>query len=171
MWLFAVRPEWLKLARGKEHEVEGLSVFTLEVNFPSQNRSIFEPLTLDVDLHRILTVWWFPHPDPKRKGRRWDHDLITYTSPLWERLAEQGQKRDVGFQLIFDLIEALMGEEVVAFSTGHKDGGGSYGIRKASEANLPADTNSAWFVQRSWLGTFDRVEGQALEWIGADQPA
>src|SRR6185503_17190119 len=100
--LFEERPDWFQYAEARENLVDGLSVFTLELNFPSQNPAVPEPLTLDIDLGGIIGLRWFT----LSSGYQWNVDWVMYMPSVWEVLpAEFKVDPDFGLKAAAQLTE------------------------------------------------------------------
>lgn len=170
-WLFNKRPEWLQYATGWEHTVDGLQVNTLAVNIPSENPAVPEPLTIDIDLGRIMTIRWLHAPPGSLSFTgRWDWDHVIYMPALCEVHTQLKDDPDYGFRVTLDDVDAIIEERVVAYmsSSGYgawrinearpKFDGNSYYMVARPDVDGPSDD---WLVVRSWRGTYDRIQGDA----------
>jgi hypothetical protein len=70
--LLECHPELLPFVTPIVSEQEGVQFNTLAINLPLVNPSIVEPLTITVDLNKIVAVSWFPYMGHFALARRLD---------------------------------------------------------------------------------------------------
>ncbi len=140
--IFESHPHWFKYARGVENTVDGLSVFTLEIAFPSENPNVAEPMVLTVDLHRIIVLSWFSTGGPEHS---WHVDWVMYMPSVWEVIPPENKAdEDYGFKMAARLADRFFAEEVVAW---WRDRSSYYGTPQEVEAMEPEEL---FHVTRSW---------------------
>lgn len=144
-------PEWLPLVSPLEGEQDGLRVRTLAINLPSENPQIPEPLTLSVDLERIVAVSWFS----MQRTLRWHRDWVFYM-PHHPRPAGWHDERG-GLDQVAAFVEQILAEEVAAIWTEDTmDGGEAFWSVSAQDVRTGAfKRGRARTEVRSWRGTLD----------------
>jgi len=108
--LLELHPEWLPFLAPVESEQDGLKVRTLAIELPSQNPNVAEPLTIAVDLQRIVSVAWFP----MRGTQRWHVDWICFTPGFRKPLDWEDCE---GVDLVAHFVERFLAEEIGAIWT------------------------------------------------------
>ncbi len=145
-------PEWLPFVDSDEHEQDGLTVRTLAIRLPSQNPRIPEPLSITVDLGKIITVSWFPMQGTKV----WEYDFIMFMQGITNR-GPNWVNDESGIDMVVDFIEKFLNEDIAAIYKG--DGPirfDAYGIVSAQEVRERTfKPGKARTEIRSWIGTLD----------------
>ena len=156
--LLEFHPEWLPSAGSEESELKGLPVKTLVIRLPSQNSRVPDPLTISVDLQRIVMVSWFPMFD---RGP-WHIDWVTYFKLRSE--SESWDDGYAGIDRISEFLDRFFNEELVAICTddgaGQVKTSGVISIDEIRSGEFKRGKATTWI--RSWQGSFD----QTLQAIG-----
>jgi hypothetical protein len=144
-FLLTAHPEWLPWVRPVRQEVQGLTVFTLEIRIPSENPAVSEPFIISTDLDRIMAVRWF---SARPSGNSWDYDWVTYMPTGDERMLGEHQE-DIGLESLLEFLDDFVAEKIVAYQSATC--GGSDVPEELPNLRLREPD----LVVRSWLGTFD----------------
>lgn len=144
-------PEWLSFVSPIETEQDGMKVRTLAIELPSQNPLVSEPLTIAVDLSRIVGVSWFP----MRGTLRWHEDWVFYMPGVskpthWEHDYE-------GVDRLAEFVERFTAEEAAAIWTDDGIGeGGTFGNVTAQDVRDGVFRRGKERTEiRSWKGSLD----------------
>jgi hypothetical protein len=146
-----LHPGWLPYVQGIKREEDGLAVRTLVIEFPSQNPAIADPLTVSVDLDRIITVSWFP----VYGGMHWHTDSVYYLRGL--NRPEHWGDEFLGIDHVAEFVERLMQEKVAAYwADDGPNEGGSFGQISAGEVRGRDFRRGKVRTEiRSWRGSLD----------------
>ncbi len=146
-------PDWVRFMSAKENIVDGLSVFTLEINIPSENPSVPDPMTITVELDRVITLWWFRIPE---LNWRWETDWVTYLPDVWDNMPPDVKaNKDCGFESVVSFIEEFRDEKIVAYM-----GMNGYGYcSSAADALVELKNRDDWVICHSCRGAHDFVQG------------
>lgn len=146
-------PEWLPFVEPTESEVDGLTVHTLTINLPSQHPTFTEPLSISVDLGKLIVLSWFKID----RSSRWDYDWIFYMVPIARE--PNWAHEYVGVDIILEFIERFMTEEIAAIwhlDTSDNVRTISYLFVSAADINQNKIRRDGEITEiRSWKGTLD----------------
>jgi len=150
-FLIRLHPEWLLFVEPAEVSQDGFLVRTLTINIHSENPEVSEPLTLAVDLDRIISVSWFP----MHGKQRWNIDWVFYMPGIRERMAWKDD--EVGLDFVAQWLDEFFAEQIAAIWVDNRPGmPGTFGTVSADEVQSVAfRRGSVGTVIRSWRGSLD----------------
>lgn len=141
-------PQWEPYVGRTERKEDGLMAFVLQLDVPSANRDVRQPLRIVAELDRTIYASWFP----LSRGMAWHVDWIDYAfgnPPLnWREDAS-------GFDRIVDWLRGFVAEEHVAAIWRQEDTTGLWGAFPLSDLAETEARRGRASVVRSWRGTWD----------------
>ena len=144
--IFDRHPEWLANAKPTDSERQGLNVRTLTIEIPSENPRVPEPLTIAVEVDRIIVVSWLKRGD----SPRWHQDFTSYF--LGERSDDP-----TGLDTIIHFVEQFLDEEIAAYWTEEGPGECStFGMVTAEQVRSNTFVRGSRTEIRSWRGSLDQ---------------
>lgn len=141
-------PDWEPYLGRAVREEEGLVAHVLQIEVPSANRNVRQPLRIVAELDRIVYVYWFPIAP----SFTWHFDWVEYHSvrPYMDWRSDPS-----GFKAIVEWLREFVSEERVAAVWYEGERWSAGGAPRLSELEAMAPSNADGRLVRSWRGTHD----------------